>query len=101
MARVIWSEPAALDFDEIIGYIAMDNPDAAERLARRIITHTRQLEHHPLSGPVIPELEKCNYRQITETPCRIFYEVRDDTVIILHMLRSERMLRLGNLGLTN
>lgn len=100
MAKVIWSEPAAADFDEVIGYIALHNADAAERLARRIITHTRQLERHPLSGPVIPELENLGYRQIIEGPCRIFYELRDGTVFILHILRSERMLRLANLGLT-
>lgn len=97
MAKVIWSEPAAVDFDEIIEYIALDNPDAAERLAKRIVKHTRQLERHPLSGPVIPELLGSRYRQISEPPCRIIYLIDGSDVRIMHLTRAERPLRIKSL----
>jgi toxin ParE1/3/4 len=34
--RVVWSKHALNDFRGVIGYIAADNPDAAERVADRI-----------------------------------------------------------------
>lgn len=97
MAKVIWSEPAAADFDEIIEYIALHNPDAAEQLAQRIIRHTRQLVRHPLSGPVIPELFGSRYRQISEHPCRIIYLYDGNDVRIMHVARTERPLRISSL----
>ncbi len=99
MARLIWTKNAIQDLDEIAAYIALDNPRAAKNLAKRIYSHIKQLTEHPYSGPIVPELEGLRYRQIVEGPCRIFYEVRNKTVYVLHVLRSERLLRIGNLDL--
>ncbi len=94
MAKVIWSESAATDFDGVIEYIALHNPDAAEKLAKRIIKHTRQLALYPLSGPIIPELLGSQYRQISEPPCRIIYVFDGYDVRIMHVMRAERTLRI-------
>lgn len=99
MARLIWTRNAISDLNEIAEYIALENPRAAKNLAKRIYSHVKQLTKHPYSGPVVPELEGLRYRQIVEGPCRVFYEVRNKTVVILHVLRSERLLRIGNLEL--
>ena len=47
MARLIWTDPALLDLDEIAGYIALDNPGAAQKLVRKIFSRIEQLEQHP------------------------------------------------------
>lgn len=99
MARLIWTRNAILDLREISEYIALDNPGAAKRLTKRIYSHVKQLIRHPFSGSFVPETENLRYRQIVEGPCRIFYEVRDDMVFVLHVIRSERILRIGNLEL--
>ena len=39
MAEVIWAEPALNDLDAIADYIALDNPEAAGRLAQKIFEH--------------------------------------------------------------
>lgn len=97
MAEIIWTGPAKRDLEEIIGYIADDNPAAASRVAKRIITHTRQLRKHPLSGPSAPEVEGDSIRQIVESPCRIFYKVAGEKVYILHVLRFERLFKVSRL----
>jgi len=93
MARLIWTERAISDLNEIAGYIASENPDAARRLAKRIEAHLEQLTVHPLSGPVPPEDRSGLYRQISESPCRIIYRYDGEDAIILRLLRAEKLLR--------
>ncbi len=47
MARLIWTEPALIDLDEIAEYIALDNPSAAKMLVQKIFQKLERLEHHP------------------------------------------------------
>ena len=97
MAQVIWTEPALADLDAIADYIALDNPEAARRLVQRVFKHVEQLERHPKSGSVPAELRGSRYRQIVEPPCRVFYRSDGKRVWILHVMRSERLLRPGQL----
>ena len=94
MARIVWSEPAIADLNAVADFIALENPAAASALVRRIHAHVGQLAEFPLSGSRPQELEQqTRYRQIIEPPCRIFYRVQAETVMILHVFRSERLLR--------
>ena len=93
MAEVIWAEPALNDLDAIADYIALDNPEAARRLVQKIFEHIDHLESHPRLGSKPQELKGWRYRQIVEPPCRIFYREDSGRVLILHVMRSERLLR--------
>ena len=93
MAEVVWAEPALSDLDTIADYIALDNPEAARRLVQRIFEHVGHLECHPKLGSKPQELKGWRYRQIVEPPCRIFYREDSGRVLILHVMRSERLLR--------
>ncbi len=93
MAKIIWSEPALSDLDAIADYIALDDPDAASRLVKKIFSHVDQLSDHPESGSRPQELKRSRYRQIIEPPCRIFYRFDGQKIFILHVMRSERLLR--------
>jgi|SRR5580765_864962 len=97
MAKIEWSISALSDLDEITEYIAFDNPVAADRLNQRILDHVHQLKKHPESGSFPQELERSDIRQIVEPPCRVFYRFDGKTVLIVHVLRSERMLRVSRL----
>jgi toxin ParE1/3/4 len=92
MAEVIWTEPALSDLDGIADYIALDNPEAAAQLVQRIFAHVAQLAEHPRSGPKLPELKGWRYRQIVEPPCRVIYRHDKIHVLILHVVRGERLL---------
>lgn len=93
MAEVIWAEPALSDLDAIADYIALDNPEAAKVLVQNVFQHVGQLADHPKSGSKPQELKEWRYRQIVEPPCRIFYREEGSRVIILHIIRGERLLR--------
>lgn len=93
MAEVIWAKPALNDLDAIADYIALDNPEAARRLVRKIFEHVSHLERHPNLGSKPRELKGWPYRQIVEPPCRIFYREDSERILILHVMRSERLFR--------
>lgn len=97
MAEIVWSEPALADLDAIADYIALENPAAASELVRRVFAHVAQLQAHPNSGSRPPELGRSRYRQIVEPPCRVFYRFDGERVLVLHVMRVERLLRRGAL----
>lgn len=98
MAEIIWSEPALGDLDAIADYIALENPVAAAALVKRVFGHIGQLADHPESGSRPQELGRSRYRQIVEPPCRVFYRYDGHKVLILYVMRSERLLRKGRLA---
>ncbi len=93
MAKIIWTEPALIDLNEIAEYIALDKPGAASHLVQKIFSKTERLEEFPESGRKPPELKKSRYKEILVDPCRIFYRIEKDKVYILYVMRSERKLR--------
>ena len=93
MAKIIWTEPALIDLNEIAEYIVLDKPAAARDLVQTIFTKTERLEDFPSSGRNPPELKKSRYKEIIINPCRIFYRLEGSNVYILYVMRSERKLR--------
>lgn len=93
MAEVIWTEPALSDLDAIADTIALENPAAARKLVGRVFEHIDHLEAHPELGSVLSELEGWGYRQIIEPPCRVIYRQENDVVFIVHVMRSEQLLK--------
>ena len=97
MAEIVWTEPALSDLDAIADHIALDKPAAARALVARVFDHLAQLAEFPMSGSRPRELRDSRYRQIVEPPCRVFYRLAGEQVVILHVMRSERRLRRSNL----
>ena len=97
MAEIVWTDPALNDLDAIADYIALENPLAARQLVRRVFRHVEQLQVHPRSGSTPPELQGWRYRQIVEPPCRVFYRFDGKRVLIVHVMRAERLLRTSAL----
>jgi len=92
MAQLIWTEPALLDLDEIADYIALDDPAAASNYVLEVFNRVERLELYPNSGKRPAELPRTPYREVVVPPCRIFYRTEKDQVLILHVMRSERLL---------
>jgi addiction module RelE/StbE family toxin len=93
MVEINWTEPAIADLEAIADYIALENPVAASELVRRVVDHVAQLAEHPESGSRVPELGRSRYRHLVEPPCRIFYRYDGQRVFVLHVMRTERLLR--------
>lgn len=93
MAEIVWSDPALADLDAIADFIALENPIAAGEFVRRVLKHVEQLSAHPESGSRPRELKRSRYRQLVEPPCRIFYRFDGEQVLVVHVMRTERLLR--------
>jgi len=97
MARLIWTEPALAQLDAIAEFIALDKPEAAQAVVRRVLAATDRLEQFTKMGRPVPALEHTTYRQVWLKPCWIYYRGAEDTVYILHVRRGEKMLRVDDL----
>ncbi|PLY00230.1 MAG: plasmid stabilization protein [Desulfuromonas sp.] len=93
MAQVVWTEPALDDLDAIAEYIALSNLPSAKKLIQTVFDTVSRLGQHPESGRTPPELEGLNYCEVVVPPCRVFYRVADDEVLILHVMRQEQDMR--------
>ncbi len=79
--EIVWSPLARARLQEIRAYVAKDKPDAAGRLATRIVTVVEALRNHPHLGragaePGIRELV------IGGTPYIVLYRLRGKRVTI-------------------
>jgi addiction module RelE/StbE family toxin len=84
------------DLNEIIMFIAQNNPQNALKIMEKIQTKINTLDHFPYRGGYVPELLARNikdYRQILETPWKIIYKVDDNIVNILAIIDSRRNLQ--------
>ena len=97
MARLIWTEPALEDLGQIADYIALDNPAAAKRLVRKVIVKLDLLQEFPEMCPVPHDLPDSRYRHLVVRPLRIFYRIQGDTVFVVYIMRTERLLKASDL----
>jgi len=79
--EIVWSPLARMRLREIRAYVAQDKPEAAERLAMRIVAVVEALRNHPHLGrvgaePGIRELV------IGGTPYIVLYRVERERVVI-------------------
>jgi toxin ParE1/3/4 len=97
VARIIWTESALQDLDQIADYISLDKPTAANRFVQRVFDQVEQLASHLKTGSIPNELNGTPYRQLVIPPVRIFYREQDDAVFIIYIMRGERFFRSNEL----
>lgn len=94
MAQIIWTEPALNGLDEMAEFITLDKFDATQKLVQSVFGCIENLRKQPKSRRKPPELpRKSIYREVIVGPCRIFYRLDKTKIVIIHVVRSERILR--------
>ena len=93
--RVIWSSKAVEDVDSIATYIARDSPSYAAAVVRQILDATNQLEDNPLTGELIAEGDSITLRDQPAYTYRVIYQVDGDTVIVVAVVHTKRLLGLN------
>jgi toxin ParE1/3/4 len=94
--EIVWSPLARARLQEIRAYIALDKPDAAARIATRIVAVVEALRTHPHLGragaePGIRELI------IGGTPYIVLYQFRSKRITITTIWHGAQRLRSGGL----
>ncbi len=93
--RVLWTEIAARDLEEIVCNIARDSPGNARNVLKKLKGKAAALEDFPLRGRVVPELARFglrSWREIVSKPWRIVYRVDSKSVAVLAVFDSRRDL---------
>lgn len=78
------------DLDEIWLYIAKDNPDAADRVERSILSAMREIGNHPLRGHLREDLSDQNVRFWSVYSYMIIYDPNTKPVHILRVISGYR-----------
>jgi toxin ParE1/3/4 len=90
--KIIWSDAAIADLQDIWAYVAQHDPEAATRIGRGILAHVRVLADFPYIGPAYPRGSGGTLREIVVRPYRVFYDVSEESqsVEILHIWHGAR-----------
>ena len=85
-------QAAEEDFKEVITYIALDNPLAAEATANKIEKSLSNISHYPLIGkiPVERELTSMGYRFLIIQNYLVFYTVEEYNVWVHCIIHGAR-----------
>lgn len=82
--KVVWSPAADRDLGRRYSYLRSRSPDAARRLARRVLAAVELLVEQPDMGPVIPGLQPVGvYRRVVVGPHMLVYRHDGRTLFIL------------------
>jgi plasmid stabilization system protein ParE len=68
--------------------------DVGNRLLKEMLAQIERLADFPESGRIVPEFGIANLREIINSPFRIVYRFDGNSVRVVRIWRSERMLRL-------
>ncbi len=90
--KVIWSDAAIADLQDICTYLARHDPQAAQRMGRGVLEHVRILASFPFIGPTYPRGSRGSLREIVFRSYRIFYDVSESlrSVEVLHVWHGAR-----------
>ena len=89
---LIWSIRAKADIQKIAKYIERDSKANADTMVGRIIQAVRRLPTRPLSGRMVPEWNRAEYREVIVYPYRVVYRVSSKTVQIGMIFHSRQSL---------
>ena len=78
MVKVIWTDSAIKDLDDIGEYIAKDSIWYAEITVLELFESVDILENHPYAGVIVPEFEDEFIRQIIRGNYRVVYQIIDE-----------------------
>lgn len=92
MGRVIWTDSAIADLEEIMDYIARDSPRYALSVGERIYEAAGKIELGARAGWMVPEFGMDQFREVLMKPYRIVYEIRGQGCYIVAVIHGSRDL---------
>jgi toxin ParE1/3/4 len=87
--RLRYTLRAQADLEDIFGYLDQRSPTHAQAVRAEIERRVGQLRDFPLMAPAT-DMPGVRELPLTRFPYRIYYEVRDDEVRVLHIRDTRR-----------
>ena len=95
MVKLIWTDQAIDDLQNIGDYIAEDSEKYAKLTVTKLFERVQILKQFPNAGRIVPEQNDETVRELIEGSYRIIYELfQDDRIYILTIHHSSRELKL-------
>jgi len=88
----VWSPTAVERASEIVDYIALDKPLAAEKWIQTVFSKVDQLRFSPEMGRIIPEINDPLFRELIYGNYRIIYHIGTKQVSILTIRHGKQIL---------
>ncbi len=91
--RVMWTETAVRDLEEIVSYIARDSKQQATKVLKKIRGKSATLRSIPSRGRVVPELVELglrNWCELIVSLWRIIYRIEGRFVFVDSVLDGRR-----------
>ena len=94
MVKIVWSDNALEDIEQIAEFISKDSSDRAALFVGRLIDSTEKLSQYPKSGRVITEVNIKEYREVIYGAYRIMYKIEAREIFIMAVVHSARDWKL-------
>ena len=88
--KIIISNKAKFDIQDIFHYIATDSPQYAKETYENIDAKIQQLNYSPYIGKYVPELKDKYYRELIYKSYRIIYYISENKIYINSVIHSSR-----------
>ena len=88
--KILFTEDALRDLEDILDYIRADNEAAAESFGSALLDHVELLQDFPHIGTAVPQ--RRNVRKILHSPVQIYYRIDEPKKLIeiLHFWHGAR-----------
>ena len=90
--KIVWSPLAVDRVSEIAGYIAQDNPVAAESWINTVFKKVEDLKAFPESGRIVPETDNKTIRELIYGNYRIIYRLEEKRISVLTVRHGKQIL---------
>lgn len=95
MDQIFFAKSALRDLKNIKQYYKLEGVEKiGQQFVISIIEHVKTLKNHPNIGRIVPEFNNEKIREIIHSPFRIVYLYEDNSINIIRVWRSERLLSL-------
>ena len=88
--KLIWSERAITNLQNIESYIAEDSPYQAQGVINELLDYVEELKTFPSMGPVAFELSDMKLRQLTKYSYRIIYSLEESVITIVAIVHGRQ-----------
>jgi len=90
LKKVVWTEAARADLDEILGYTKLHFPAQLAALERRIKAVIERVSDMPESARMVLDRRNVRVVPLIRYPFKLYYRVMRDRIEILHIHHTAR-----------
>ena len=93
--KIEFAESAICDLEDIRSYYTEHQvPQVGENFIVDIINHIETLPENPEIGRQVPEFQMPSIRELIHPPFRIVYVLNEDSIQIIRVWRSAKLMKL-------